>query len=106
MKGSFGIKLEETAILGGMTLNLIGTVCRLGAKSSIISIVGCDGPGNDALDFLKSVGVDASYVNRADHPIGVVDVSLVPVSRTMTSKKGKTKLMLFISGKKEALFLI
>lgn len=53
-------RIEGNRCIGGLALNLIGPVCRLDAESSIISIAGYDDPGSDALDFLKSVGVDVS----------------------------------------------
>jgi len=62
---------------GGAPANVAVHAARLGAEAFMISAVGTDARGHEALKRLAGFGVDCSAVARlADHPTGVVRVSV------------------------------
>ena len=67
----------ETKNLGGAPLNFLYHVHRLTGKGNIVSRVGNDILGNKALDFIKSSGISADYIQiDHPHPTGVTTVLL------------------------------
>lgn len=62
---------------GGAPANVAVHAAALGAEAFLISAVGTDARGTEALKRLAGFGVDCSAVARlADHPTGVVRVSV------------------------------
>jgi fructokinase len=62
---------------GGAPANVAVHAAGLGAKALMISAVGMDARGGDALKRLAAFGVDCSAVAQlADHPTGIVRVSV------------------------------
>ncbi len=49
--------------LGGAPLNVAGHLARLGADSCIVSAVGADRRGDEALSLVRALGVGADYVS-------------------------------------------
>ena len=69
--------LPDGEHFGGAPANVAVHAAALGAESLMISAVGTDARGDEALRRLASFGVDCSAVARlADHPTGVVRVSV------------------------------
>lgn len=62
--------------IGGAPFNFAAHVSRLGADSAIISAVGDDELGKDALEAVDSLGVDRSFVTTEDAPTGFCAVTL------------------------------
>jgi len=64
--------------LGGAAANTAYHLAQLGARSVLVSRVGDDDLGRDAVAFLERNGVDVSHVQRDDeHPTGTVRVEIV-----------------------------
>lgn len=66
-------------LLGGAPFNLAAHAARLGFSSYLISAVGMDEAGDEAMAQAAAVGVDMTYTRR--HPTwatGIVDVKLSP----------------------------
>lgn len=64
--------------LGGAPFNFAAHFAQYGAKASIISAVGEDTYGEDAIRVAKEYGVDVSLIQvHPAHPTGTVDVKLV-----------------------------
>ena len=67
----------EGACFGGAAANFACHAAILGSEASILSAVGNDARGDQALAILQSFGVDTSLIqNLADAPTGSVAVSL------------------------------
>lgn len=63
--------------LGGAPLNVACHARRLGGRAAAVSAVGDDGPGQDALERIGSLGVDLGGVSiLGDHATGTVDVTI------------------------------
>jgi fructokinase len=63
--------------LGGAPFNFAAHFAQYGAHSSLVSAIGKDKYGADALDVARSYGVDTSLIQTDNkHPTGVVDVKL------------------------------
>ena len=62
--------------LGGAPLNFALHSARLGAETFIISAVGDDMIGKEALELIKARGVSTAYVKTNTHPTGRCDVTL------------------------------
>jgi fructokinase len=64
--------------LGGAAANAAYHLAQLGAQSVLVSRVGDDELGREAVAFLEQSGVDVSHVQRDDeHPTGTVHVAVV-----------------------------
>jgi fructokinase len=68
-------QLPKGDVLGGAPLNVAYHMGQLGLESYIISAIGNDKPGNDAITQLKSKNINL-LLNRVDHPTGTVKVIL------------------------------
>ncbi|MFN2570083.1 MAG: carbohydrate kinase [Gemmatimonadales bacterium] len=67
----------DGAHFGGAPANVVVHAARFGAEAMMISAVGEDARGDEAVKRLAAFGVDTSAVARlADHPTGVVRVSV------------------------------
>lgn len=66
----------DDAHLGGAPLNLAVHLHRLGADSLLISAVGFDAPGDEALRVIRREGLSAAHVARVPQPTGTVAVTL------------------------------
>ena len=67
----------ETRNLGGAPLNFLYHVNKLTGKGNIVSRVGNDIFGNNALDFIKGSGISVDYIQIDHlHPTGVTTVLL------------------------------
>ena len=62
--------------IGGAPLNFASHCAICGAKSLLLSAVGNDELGDQALSFLECVGVDTRFVDRVDAPTGQCTVTL------------------------------
>ena len=67
---------EQDARLGGAPLNLAVHLHRLGAETTLISAVGQDRPGDDAIRKIADEGIDTGRIARVSHPTGRVNVTL------------------------------
>lgn len=69
--------IDGVGHLGGAPFNFAAHFAQYGARSSIISAVGKDKYGKDALRIAKDYGVDTSFVQvNEEHATGTVDVTL------------------------------
>ncbi|MBI9099132.1 MAG: carbohydrate kinase [Spirochaetaceae bacterium] len=68
--------IDDKYNIGGAPLNFAGHLSRLGAESYILSSVGKDKLGEEALEFLKSCHIDCSLIDMTDKPTGTVIVTL------------------------------
>ena len=66
----------ERKVIGGAPLNFAAHCALCGAKSALLSAVGNDGLGKEALLALSEFGVDEKYVKTADKPTGQCLVTL------------------------------
>ena len=67
---------------GGAPANVAMHAALLGGRGALVSAVGEDGEGREALARLAAAGVDQRAVARLpDRPTGVVRVTLPPVLR-------------------------
>ncbi len=65
------------AHLGGAPFNFAAHFAQYGAQSSIVSAVGSDKFGDEAIQIAKGYGVDVSFLQiDPAHPTGTVDVNL------------------------------
>jgi len=62
--------------IGGAPLNFCGHCAQMGDDTHIISSVGRDKLGHDAISILKGIGVSDKYVSEVSFPTGTVPVSL------------------------------
>jgi len=70
---------SDGAVWGGAPGNVACDSAGLGARSFMVSRVGCDPLGDQGIAALESLGVDCRYLQRdAAHPTGTVAVSLGP----------------------------
>lgn len=66
----------ESREIGGAPLNFASHCAICGADGLLLSAVGNDELGTEALAFLEHVGVDARFVDRVDAPTGQCTVTL------------------------------
>lgn len=66
----------ESREIGGAPLNFASHCVICGAEGRLLSAVGSDALGDEALAFLARVGVDASFVERVALPTGQCTVTL------------------------------
>lgn len=62
--------------LGGAPLNVVADLRKLGVNARIISGVGNDKLGKDALNALNKIGLSTDHVQVNDHKTGLVKVDL------------------------------
>lgn len=62
--------------LGGAPLNVAGHIIRLGGRAVIISALGRDEYGKQAMNRLAMLGADASFVHISDYATGVAEIKL------------------------------
>lgn len=71
--------IDGKPFIGGAPFNLAAHLAKMGVESAMISAVGQDELGAAAMEQVKVLGVDASYIARsADRPTGTVDVIVSP----------------------------
>ncbi len=69
--------IEDQKHIGGAPLNFAAHFVKCGGRSAIISRVGKDQNGTEAIEQVNSVGIDTRYVQfDDDHMTGVVNVKL------------------------------
>lgn len=69
----------DGAVWGGAPGNVACDAAGLGARSVMVSRVGCDPLGDQGIAALESLGVDCSHLQRDPrHPTGTVAVTLGP----------------------------
>ncbi len=64
----------EKKTIGGAPLNVSYHFHKCGGEADIISAVGDDGPGRDALSIMKAAGIGTEYVTLSLLPTGRADV--------------------------------
>ena len=79
---------------GGSAANTAVALSRLGVPARIIGCVGTDTEGEDALEDLRSEGVDTTHVKRTSAPTGRVYVMVdAHGERTMIAFRGANNLL-------------
>jgi fructokinase len=69
--------LPTGPVLGGAPFNLAYRLCALGDRALIVTRLGRDRPGNQAMAQIIDLDMDASFVQRDNHhPTGTVEVKL------------------------------
>ena len=69
--------IESKAHIGGAPFNLTAHLAKMGINSYIISALGDDEYGHRAMDKVKSLKMNDSYISLLkDYPTGTVDVEL------------------------------
>ena len=69
----------DGAVWGGAPGNVACDAAGLGARSFMVSRVGCDPLGDQGIAALESLGVDCTHLQRDPrHPTGTVAVTLAP----------------------------
>ena len=66
----------DKAVIGGAPLNFAAHFARLGGESYMLSAVGRDALGENALECLKKWGINTKYVALSDYPTGSCQVTL------------------------------
>lgn len=67
--------LPEGARLGGALFNLAARINRLGDRALMVSRLGTDPLGDEALEAVRSLGLETTFLQRdPDHPTGTVQV--------------------------------
>lgn len=66
----------DSAVIGGAPMNFAAHCTKCGAEGYILSAVGNDKLGDDALSELSRLGVNTSLVSRNDYPTGRCNVTL------------------------------
>lgn len=66
----------DKKLIGGAPLNVGLRLHSFGAKVAMISTLGNDALGKEAMAELKSLGLDTSHIQRKDQPTGQVTVTL------------------------------
>ena len=66
----------EKCVIGGAPLNFAAHSSLCGAESSLLSAIGNDSLGDDALNALSDFGVSTKYVKRTTQPTGQCIVTL------------------------------
>ena len=77
----------DKQVIGGAPLNFAAHATLCGAQSAILSAVGNDKLGENALDILADFGVSAQFIKRNQHPTGqclvTLDQNAVPSYRVL-----------------------
>ncbi len=68
---------EDKKTIGGATFNVAGHFSRLGDKAYMISAVGNDTLGREALSSLDSIGVERKFIKTIDYETGKAYVTLL-----------------------------
>ena len=69
--------IGDKEYIGGAPFNLAAHLAQLGCRSFLVSRVGRDERGRDAIKILREIGVEDSYIQWDDlHPTGLVEVTL------------------------------
>lgn len=69
--------IDGKPYIGGAPFNLAAHLAKMGVESAMVSAVGHDELGDNALERVKSLSVDTTFVGRApQRPTGTVDVRL------------------------------
>ena len=68
--------IDGVPCIGGAPLNFCGHCAQMGDETYIISSVGRDKLGYEAIGILKEIGVSDKYVSEVNSPTGTVPVSL------------------------------
>ena len=68
--------LPEGKQLGGAPANFAYHVSRADMDAAVVSAVGRDALGDEALSLLAAKGLEPAYVSRTDYPTGQVHVAL------------------------------
>ena len=69
--------IEGTPFLGGAPLNFAAHLARFGVDSHILSRVGKDNLGDEALGIIEQLGVSTEFIQKDPvHPTGTVEVLL------------------------------
>ncbi|MBM3264604.1 MAG: carbohydrate kinase [candidate division Zixibacteria bacterium] len=68
---------EDSARLGGAPLNFAWNLRQFGVRVGMVSAVGRDDPGAEALRFLHEKDIDTSFVRVVEAPTGTVTVRLL-----------------------------
>ncbi len=55
-----------TYSFGGVTRNILENICRLGTDVKMISVVGNDNYGKEAIEYLREIGFDVDYIKMID----------------------------------------
>ncbi len=77
--------IEGKAYPGGAPMNFAAHIAKLGARSFILSRVGSDDLGDQALQNLSAWNIETKFVQRdTTHPTGTVDVALTDGSPSYT----------------------
>ncbi|MDP3986953.1 MAG: PfkB family carbohydrate kinase [Nanoarchaeota archaeon] len=63
-------------VLGGAPLNFSYYFQREGGNPKLISSVGRDEYGDEILERIRELNIDADYIGRVDRPTGIVEISL------------------------------
>lgn len=69
--------IEGTPHLGGAPLNFAAHVRQCGYPSAIVSCVGVDALGDQAVARIQSLDVETRFIQRSAHPTGTVPVTIV-----------------------------
>ncbi|KAA0126092.1 sugar kinase [Chryseobacterium sp. SN22] len=62
---------ELEFFFGGTELNVAASLAAMGCKVKHVSCVSDDFVGESALAFVKSFGIDPSFITRNEHPLGL-----------------------------------
>lgn len=66
----------ESKKIGGAPLNVAYHFVKLGGQASVISAVGSDELGDNAIRIMKKAGVDSSLIYRSKFPTGRADITM------------------------------
>ena len=66
----------DRAVIGGAPMNFAAHCTKCGAEGYILSAIGNDELGDDALSELSRLGVNTSFVSRNPYPTGRCNVTL------------------------------
>ncbi len=62
---------EMEFFFGGTELNVASSLATMGCEVTHISTVSDDFVGESALSFIKSFGIDTTFINKNEHPLGL-----------------------------------
>ncbi|KUJ50126.1 sugar kinase [Chryseobacterium sp. JAH] len=62
---------EMEFFFGGTELNVASSLATMGCNVTHISNVSDDFVGESALSFIKSFGIDTTFINKNEHPLGL-----------------------------------
>ncbi len=70
--------------LGGAPLNVSAHLTKLGAKGAIISALGKDDMGKEALSAIQRLNIDTSFIRESEYETGRADITLIGKSADYT----------------------